>query len=423
MTEMNDTVKKAYELAKEAYAALGIDTDKAIETAKNIPISLHCWQGDDVKGFENAEGELTGGIAATGNYPGRARTPAELRADLEKAMSLIPGALKVNIHALYADSDEKVERNKLEPKHFERWVEWAKKLGIGLDYNPSFFSHEMSASGFTLSSADDKVRDYWIEHGIGSRKIAEYFGKETGKRCVTNFWIPDGYKDTPADCLGPRMRLKDSLDKIFAFPIKKEYNVDAVESKVFGMGVESYTTGSNEFYTAYAATHKDVLLTLDVGHYHPTEVISDKISAMLCYCDELLLHVSRPVRWDSDHVVILNDELLAIMNEIVAANATDRVNIALDYFDASINRVAAWVIGTRNARKALLTALLRPVDTLKKYELDGDYTSRLAMMEELKSYPFAAVWDYMCELEGVPVREAWLKEVKDYESSVQLKRN
>ena len=415
--------EKAYEIAKEIFAEKGIDADKAIDVVLKTPVSIHCWQGDDVRGFENADGELTGGIATTGNYPGRARNIKELRADLEKAMSLIPGAHKVNLHSFYADTDgKKVDRADLEPKHFDSWIDWANGLGIGLDYNPSFFSHPKSASGFTLSSADDAVREYWIRHGIGSRKIAAHMGEKTGKRCVTNFWMPDGYKDTPADRLGPRLRMKDSLDKIFAFPVKKEYNVDAVESKLFGIGAESYTTGSNEFFAAYVASHPGILLTLDVGHFHPTEVISDKISSILAFTDEILLHVSRPVRWDSDHVVTLDDELRNIMNEIVSMDALSRVNIALDYFDASINRVAAWVIGDRNAKKALLFALLRPTAKLKELELAGDYTSRLALMEEYKSYPSAAVWDMLCEKAGVPEREGWLDAVKAYERDELSKR-
>ncbi len=421
MTEQ-ERITKAYELAKESFKKWGVDVGEAIKKVHAIPISLHCWQGDDVTGFENPDAQLTGGIQATGNYPGKARTPEELRADLDKAMSLIPGEMRLNLHALYAETNgEKVERDELKPEHFANWVNWAKAKKIGLDFNPSCFSHEKSSDGFTLSHQDDEIRDFWIRHCIASRKIAEHFGKELGTPAVTNIWIPDGYKDIPVDKTAPRARLKDSLDKIFAAQIDKAYNLDAVESKVFGIGSESYVVGSNEFYMGYA-TANNKLLCLDAGHFHPTEVISDKISAVMQFVDEILLHVSRPVRWDSDHVVILNDELIAIAQELVRGGYLDRTHIGLDFFDASINRIAAWVIGTRNMRKALLFALLEPTDYLKQLEIEGDYTSRLALLEEMKTTPFAAVWEYYLMSSNMPVSSEWLKEVKEYEKDVLIKR-
>lgn len=413
-------MSNAYENAKELYAAWGVDVDKAVAQLENIVVSLHCWQGDDVAGFEN-QGELTGGIQVTGNYPGAARNAAELRADIEKVLSFVPGKQKVNLHANYAETNGvKVDRDKLEPKHFEAWVQWAKSKGLGLDFNPTYFSHPLANNG-TLSCADEEVRKFWINHGIAARKIGEYFGKELGQTCVTNFWIPDGSKDINVDKFAPRARYKDSLDQIFAVKIDERYNKDAVESKVFGIGVESYTVGSNEFCLGYAVKNNK-MVCLDAGHFHPTEVISDKISSVFLYCDNLLLHVSRPVRWDSDHVVTFNDELQDIANELVRNKALDKTFVALDFFDASINRIAAWTIGTRNTYKALLKALLEPTDALKKLENEGDFTSRLALLEEFKSYPFQAVWDYVCEKNNIPVREAWLKEVKDYEKNVLSKR-
>ncbi len=413
--------QKAYELAKELYASIGVDTDKAIERLANIPVSMHCWQGDDVRGFENPNGDLTGGIQTTGNYPGRAQTIEQLRADYEKAISMIPGKKKISLHAIYLDTlGEKVERNEIQPKHFDSWIEWAKKTGIGIDFNPTCFSHPMSDSGFTLSSENETVRQYWIEHCIQSRIIAEYIGEKLNDQAVTNYWIPDGFKDIPVDRYGYRARLIDSYDKIFAGQNKK-YNLNAVESKVFGIGAESCTIGSLEMCMGYAVKN-NLLLTLDTGHVHPTEVVSDKISSALLFLDDILLHVSRPVRWDSDHVVIFDDELKAIAQEIIRGNFDKRVHIGLDFFDASINRIAAWVIGTRNMQKALMYALLEPSAKLKELELAGDYTSRLALLEEYKSYPFAAVWDYYCEKQGVPVRDAWLAEVKKYEADVLSKR-
>src|SRR5690606_4417033 len=391
------------------------------EKLANIKVSIHCWQGDDVQGFLFKDESLSGGIAVTGSYPGRASTPTELRQDLEKALSLIPGKHKVNLHAIYADTDEKVDLDQLEPKHFANWVEWAKEQGLGLDFNPTCFSHPKADDLFTLSHPDASIRQFWIDHCKASRKIAEYFGKETGQTCVTNFWVPDGYKDIPVDRLAPRQRLKQSLDEIFAEPIDPKYNVDAVESKLFGIGSESYVVGSHEFYMGYSIANNKALC-LDAGHFHPTEVISNKISSILMYIDELLLHVSRPVRWDSDHVVIMGDELLDIARELVRGELLDRTHIGLDFFDGSINHVAAWVIGTRNTIKALLRAMLEPVEQLREAELNKDYTSRLAITEEFKSYPFGAVWDYYCATAGVPVREDWLQQVKTYEQEVLLKR-
>lgn len=413
--------KMRYEDAKELYAAIGVDTDKAIRTLSEIPISLHCWQGDDVNGFLFRDIALSGGIQTTGNYPGRANTPSELRADLDMALSMIPGKHRLNLHAIYADTEEKIDLTDLAPRHFERWVEWARERGMGLDYNPTCFSHPMADSGFTISSADPDVRAFWIEHCKGSRRISEYFGKSLGTKCVTNFWFPDGYKDIPVDREAPRYRMMTALDEVMSEKLDPAAHLDALESKVFGIGAESYTVSSNEFALGYAAS-RGIAYTLDAGHFHPTEVISDKISSVLLYTKELLLHVSRPVRWDSDHVIIFDDELNAIADSLIRSDLIRRTHVGLDYFDASINRIAAWIIGTRNMEKALLRALLSPIDTLKRAELDGDFTTRLALTEELKSYPFAAVWDHFCEINDVPVREAWLAEVKRYEGEVLSKR-
>jgi len=416
------TVKESYEIAKKKYEKWGINVDEVLDTLKKVPISIHCWQGDDIGGFEVNQQELSGGIDVTGNYPGKATTPEELRSDLEKALSLIPGKHRINLHAIYAETDgEVVDRDKLEPKHFENWVNWAKENGLGLDFNPTFFSHPKSEDGLTLAHPDKEIRDFWIRHGIASRKIAEYFGKELGTSALTNIWVPDGFKDIPSDRLTPRERLKESLDEIFSVKIDKKYNVDAVESKLFGIGSEAYVVGSHEFYMGYALKN-DVLCLLDSGHYHPTEVISNKISSLLLFSDELALHVSRPVRWDSDHVITLDDELREIGLEIVRNGALDKVRIGLDFFDASINRVAAWTIGTRNMVKSLLYALLTPNDHLKQLQDEGNFTDRLAIIEELKTYPFGAIWDYYCEQQGVPVGEAWLDEVKTYEKEELSKR-
>ncbi len=417
------TTKQSYELAKQQYEKWGVNVDAVLEQLKNIPISIHCWQGDDVAGFEVNKGELSGGIDVTGNYPGKARTPEELRSDLEKALSLIPGKHRLNLHAIYAETNgEAVERDQLEPKHFENWVNWAKEQGLhGLDFNPTLFSHDKAADGLTLSHPNEEIREFWIRHCIASRKISEYFGKELGTPCLTNVWIPDGYKDIPSDRLTPRQRLKESLDKVFAVEIDEQYNIDAVESKLFGIGSEAYVVGSHEFYMGYALKNNKLCL-LDTGHYHPTETVSNKISSMLMFSDKVALHVSRPVRWDSDHVVILDDELREIALEIVRNDATDKVMIGLDFFDASINRVAAWTIGTRNMVKALLYAMLTPNAYLKQLQEEGNFTERLALMEEFKTYPFGAIWDYYCEQAGVPVKETWLEEVKQYEKEVLAKR-
>lgn len=415
-------IRQAYDLARERYAALGVDTDQAMEQLSKIAISLHCWQGDDVGGFENPDAELSGGIAVTGNYPGKARTADELRQDLDKVYSLLPGNHRLNLHAIYLETDKKVERNEIRPEHFQGWVDWAKANNHGVDFNPTCFSHPLADDGFTLAHPDPGVRQFWIEHCIASREIGAYFGKELGTPAVTNVWIPDGYKDTPIDRLAPRQRLMDSLDRIFAKKIDPRYNLDAVEAKLFGIGSESYVVGSHEFYMGYAVSRDDVLLCLDSGHFHPTESISDKISSVMLYVDELLLHVSRGVRWDSDHVVTLNDDTLAILQEVVRGGFIDRTHIGLDFFDASINRMAAWTIGARNALKALLIALLEPTNQLRELELAGDFTSRLAYLEELKLMPFEAVWDYHCLQAGVPVGLNYLDIIKEYEATVLAQR-
>ena len=421
-TPSDKQIESAYALARERYALLGVDTDKALEHLSSIAISLHCWQGDDVGGFEAPGGELGGGLAATGNYPGKARTADELRQDLDTTYSLIPGKHRLNLHAIYAETGGKpVERTQLRPEHFSRWVDWAKANGHGLDFTPPCFSPPLAASGFSLASYDQGIRHFWIEHCIASRKIGESFGRALGTPCVTNVWIPDGLKDTPVDRKTPRELLKQSLDAVFAEKIDPRANLDAVEGKLFGLGSEAYVVGSHEFYLGYAIT-QDVLLTLDSGHFHPTETIADKLSAVFMYVDEVLLHVSRGVRWDSDHVVILSDELQAIMQELVRGDYLGRVHIGLDYFDASINRVAAWTVGTRNALRALLIALLEPIDSMRALEVAGDYTSRLALLEELKGLPFGAVWDYHCLKQHVPVGMAFMNEIKAYEADVLSKR-
>ncbi len=411
------SVEKAYELARERYAEIGVDTGEALRRLEQIKISMHCWQGDDVRGFLFRERALSGGIQATGNYPGAARTPSELRADMEMALRLIPGKHRINLHSTYADTDERIDLDEIEPRHYESWVQWAREQGLGLDFNPTCFSHEKSESGFTLASADRGIRDFWIEHCKRSRRVSAYFGRELQSPSVNNIWIPDGYKDIPIDRLAPRQRLLSALDEIFREPIDERYNLDAVESKVFGIGSESYVVGSHEFYLGYAVKNQK-LLTLDAGHFHPTEVISGKISAVLLFCNELLLHVSRPVRWDSDHVVILDDELQQIASELVRGDLLSRTHIGLDFFDASINRIAAWVIGMRSMQKALLHALLEPTDRLREYELAGDFTSRLAWLEELKVLPMQAVWDYFCESSSVPAGLEWLDDMRRYEAQV-----
>jgi L-rhamnose isomerase len=417
------SIEKAYQLARERYAELGVETDGALQAAARIPISMHCWQGDDVGGFENAGGSALGdGLAVTGNYPGKARTAPELRADFEQAIALIPGTKRFNLHASYAEmSGTKVDRDALSAAQFQGWIAWARELGIALDFNQTYFSHPLVKGGCTLTHQDKAIRQFWIEHGIRCREIGAAFGKALGHTCLTNLWIPDGMKDSPADRSGPRARLVAALDAIFAKRIDPKLNVDAVEPKLFGIGSESFVPGSHEFYLGYAVSRKK-LLTLDAGHYHPTEGIADKISSVMQFLPEIALHVSRGVRWDSDHVVTLTDDLQAIAQEIVWGGYTDRIRIGLDYFDASINRVAAWVIGTRNMQKALLLALVAPIAKLKAAESAGDYTTRLALMEDAKTLPFGPVWDYYCLQQDVPAGETWIAEVKKYEQNVLSKR-
>ncbi|MBQ8880255.1 MAG: L-rhamnose isomerase [Clostridia bacterium] len=412
----------SYEYAKKKYASLGLDTEAAMERLMSVPVSMHCWQGDDVIGFDSREA-LSGGIQTTGNYPGRATTPDELMADMKLAFSLIPGSKKVNVHACYAifEDGETVGRDKIEPRHFRRWVEFAKENGMGLDFNPTFFSHPMVKDNLTLSSPDEKVREYWIEHGKACIRIAEYFANETGIPCVMNIWIPDGCKEVPADRYSPRLRFKDSLDKILAEPYDKEKVYITLESKVFGIGLESYTVGSAEFCLSYS-TIKGITPLMDNGHYHPTEVVSDKIPALLTFNDKIALHITRGVRWDSDHVVAYDDETREIAKEIVRCNALDRVFIALDYFDASINRVAAWVIGMRNVQKALLAALLTPHARLRDCQENADFTHMFALTEEYKTLPLGDVWDEYCRRAGAPAGTEWIEKVDAYEVSVQSKR-
>lgn len=421
ITPSDSQLEQAYQLAKERYATFGVDADAVLAQLKTIPISLHCWQGDDVGGFEDPDRGLGGGLMTTGNYPGKARTADELRRDLDMAYSLIPGQHRLNLHAIYLETTQKVERTDIRPEHFAGWVDWAKANGHGLDFNPTLFSHPLADDGLTLSHPDPVIRQFWIDHCIATRRIGAYFGRELGTPCVTNVWIPDGYKDAPADRLGPRERLKNALDRVFAEKLDPQHNLDAVESKLFGIGSESYVVGSHEFYMGYAITNQK-LLCLDSGHFHPTESIADKISSTLLYLDEILLHVSRGVRWDSDHVVIWNDDLAAIMQEIVRGNFLKRVHIGLDFFDASINRIAAWVIGTRNALRALLSALLEPRPLLRQYEQEGNFAARLALMEELKGLPFGAVWDYYCHQQNVLVGMAFMDKIAAYEKNVLTQR-
>ena len=421
MAKSSLSVSQSYQLAQARYAELGVDTEAAMAQLAGIPISLHCWQGDDVGGFENTGEGLSGGIAVTGNYPGKARTPDELRADLDQALALIPGKHRLNLHAFYGEfGGEKVARNEIRPEHFANWIGWAKSNGMGMDFNPTCFAHPLAAEGFTLSHPQQAIRDFWVEHCIAAREIGAVMGKELGSPTVTNVWIPDGYKDTPVDRLSPRQRLAESLDRVFAKPLDPKHHLDAVECKLFGIGSESYVVGSHEFYMGYAMKNQK-LLCLDAGHFHPTEGIADKLSTVLMYVPEILLHVSRGVRWDSDHVVTLDDALQSIASELVRNQLLARTHIGLDFFDASINRIAAWTIGTRNTLKALLMALLEPT-SLRHAEEFGDYTARLALMEEAKSLPWGAVWDAYCEKQNVPVGMAWLDEVKGYEKSVLSKR-
>ena len=409
--------KTRYESAKEIYASFGVDTEKALSTLADLKISMHCWQGDDVGGFENSEA-LSGGIQATGNYPGKARTPEELMSDIDMALKLIPGTHKINLHAIYAVTESEVPRDKLKPEHFEKWIAFAKERGLGIDVNPTLFSHPMAADGLTLSHPDEKVRRFWIDHCKAMREIGAYIGKELGITCLNNVWIPDGYKEVPADRLGPRMRLKESLDEIFSVKYDKKYLVDSVESKVFGIGVESYTVGSHEFYMNYAAKSDGVMCLLDNGHFHPTEVCSDKIPSLLLFSENIALHITRGVRWDSDHVVAFDDELKEMAKELVRCDALKRAYIGLDFFDASINRIAAWVIGTRNLQKAILAALLTPFNELKDSQDNADFTKMLALSEELKTLPLYDVWEEFCTRAGVAAGFDWYNEVLKYEKEI-----
>lgn len=411
-----------YEYAKEKYATLGIDTEAAIATLSSVPVSVHCWQGDDVTGFDSKQA-LSGGIQATGNYPGKATTPAELMSDIDKAFSLVPGKKKLNLHASYAifEDGEFADRDKLEPKHFAEWVSFAKQRGLGIDFNPTFFSHSMVKDNLTLSSPDEEIRAFWVNHGKACLKIAEYFANETGVPSVMNIWIPDGYKDISADRLAPRARFKKSLDEILSIPYDKSKVYITLESKVFGIGLESYTVGSAEFALSYANS-KGITPLMDNGHYHPTEVVSDKISSLLLFNEKIALHITRPVRWDSDHVVLFDDETKEIAKEIVAHDALDRVFIATDYFDASINRIAAWTIGLRNVQKALLSALLTPHKAFADLQNTNNFTKLLAAQEELKTFPFADVWEEYCSRQGVIADASWLDEVETYEKDVLSKR-
>jgi L-rhamnose isomerase len=413
-----------YPFAQETYASFGVDTEVVLQRLATVPLSLHCWQGDDVGGFETAGAVLSGGgIQTTGNYPGKARTLDELRQDLDQALSLLPGKHRLNLHASYADFDgKKIERNEVTAAHFQSWIDWAGKRGLGLDFNPTYFSHPLANDGATLSHRDPAIRQFWIDHGIACRKIGAEMGRQLGSATVTNVWIPDGCKDIPIDRKGPRERLETSLDAIFKEKLDPQFHLDAVESKLFGIGSESYVVGSHEFYLGYATKHQKVYC-LDAGHFHPTENLADKISSILLYVPEILLHVSRGVRWDSDHVVLLDDPTKGIMEELVRGDYLARTHIGLDYFDASINRIAAWVIGSRSALKALLLALLEPTAKLREVEAAGDTTSRLALLEETKSLPFGVVWDEYLRRHNVPTGEAWLKQVKAYENRVLSRRS
>jgi len=412
-----------YESAKEIYAKLGVDTETAIEKLKNIPVSLHCWQGDDVKGFDT-DGPLTGGIQTTGNYMGRARTPDELMADMEKVMSLCPGKKKLNVHACYAifEDGKIVDRDKLEPKHFAKWVEFAKERNMGIDFNPTFFSHPKVKDGLTLSSPDEETRKFWIEHGKACIRISQYFAEETGVPCVMNIWTGDGFKDIPADRMGPRMRYKESIEEILAEPFDKNLVKPCVESKVFGIGVEAFTSGSAEFSLTFAATHDGCLPLMDNGHYHPTEMVSDKIPALLCFFPEIALHITRPIRWDSDHVVLFDDETREMAKEIVRCDALDRVYMALDYFDASINRISAWTMGFRNWQKALLSALCTPNEMLTKLQDNNELTELQVIQDEMRTMPFGDIWDEYCRRCGVKCDREWFDDVKEYEKKVLATR-
>ncbi|MEP3481792.1 MAG: L-rhamnose isomerase [Fuerstiella sp.] len=417
------TDSRIFDLAKEQYASIGVNVDDALRRLRKINISVHCWQGDDVKGFEGTgtDRPLADGLAITGNYPGRARNADELRSDLHQAYSLIPGKHRLNLHAVYGEFNTQVDRNEMTIDHFQGWIDWSKSEGVELDFNPSYFSHSKASDGFTLAHADDGIRNFWIEHGKACRQIAAAIGAAQNSVCINNFWIPDGFKDTPANRKAPRERLAASLDEIFQEDFPKEHTLESVECKLFGIGSESYVVGSHEFYMGYAIS-RNKLLCLDAGHFHPTEAISDKISSVMMYLPEMLLHVSRGVRWDSDHVVTYSDELQAIMQEVVRGEYLDRIHIGLDFFDASINRVAAWVIGARNTLKAALAALLEPVDQLQQLENNRDYTARLALLEEQKLMPLGAIWNQYCKESSVPADAKWLNNVREYEANVMAKR-
>lgn len=415
-------INERYEYAKDIYAQYGVDTDSVLDKMKEVRISIHCWQGDDVSGFEKTAGGTSGGILSTGNYPGRARNGDELRADFEAAYKLIPGNHRFNLHAIYAETEgEAVERDKIETRHFKKWIDWAKKLGLGIDFNPTCFGHPMASSGFTLASKDEEIRQFWVRHVKACRRIAADIGKEIGTTCVMNIWVPDGMKDMPSDRLGYRQQMKRSLDEILEVKYDRRYLIDALESKLFGIGLESYTVVSNEFVLGYALKN-NITVCMDMGHFHLTESVADKISSVLLYADDLLLHVSRPVRWDSDHVVILNDDLLAVAQEIKRCGAFKKIHYALDFFDGSINRITAWVTGARAALKSILIALLEPTDLILEAENKGDYGNRLALSEEFKALPFGFVWDKYCLDMGVPVGVDWIETVEDYEKNVLSNR-
>jgi len=418
-----ELLHKAYEDAKAQYAALGVDIDQAIEKLDKLSISIHCWQADDVSGFENPEGELTGGIQTTGNFPGKARTIEELRSDLEKVISLVPGHHRISLHATYGDfGGEFVDRDKVEPRHFQSWIDWAKEKNVMLDFNSTFFSHDKTNSGYTLSDFDPEIRRFWKDHLRQCRKIAAEIGRQQGNPCIHNIWIPDGEKDKTVSRYEHRRLLQESLDEVLSEKISTNYLKDCVECKLFGIGSESYVVGSHEFYMGYAVKN-NMLLTLDAGHFHPTEVISDKLSSMLLFVPEITLHVSRPERWDSDHVVILTDELLAISQEIVRSGHMDRIHMGLDYFDASINRIGAYVVGIRSAQKAMLQALLEPTAKLREYEKQDKNFERMAYLEELKGMPWNALYNYYCNKQAIPVGDAFIKEIQAYESEITSKRN
>ena len=419
---MNEQIQKAYEMAVARYAQVGVDVNAALAQLDKLPISLHCWQADDVTGFENPDGQLTGGIQATGNYPGKATSIDQLRADIDKAMELIPGDHRVNIHAFYGDfKGQKVDRDQIEPAHFQSWIDWAKEKNYKLDFNCTCFSHDKSSDGLTLSHPDAEIRNFWIEHVIRCRKIAEEMGRQLGSKCMHNIWIPDGSKDVTVNRYAYRKNLKESLDKVFEYKTNDNYMLDCIESKLFGIGAESYTVGSHEFYMGYGIQN-NVIVTLDGGHFHPTEIISDKISSLLLFLPEVMLHVTRGVRWDSDHVVNLNEEIVAIAQEIVRADAVDKVHIGLDYFDASINRIGAYVVGVRATQKALVQALLEPLAKLREYEAKGQNFERMALLEEAKSMPWGDVYNFYCAQKGVIVGESYIADIQKYEQEVTLKR-